>query len=101
MNPRELLHVLIRVVGVLLIGLGLPKAFDLLGMFIYRLSWNIANPEEAHQPWTHMVDWLTLIQLLGYVFATLFGLYLLFGGKWIMNVAMRGLPEPSKKSADA
>jgi hypothetical protein len=78
-------RLVMKAIGVLLIGLSLPMLAQHLGGFMrmYNTQGGLGTWAAPISIWEHLL-WL----LIGYVLQLAFGLYLLFGGRWLVNLCI-------------
>ncbi len=82
MKHKTWFRLVLKAIGVLLIGLTIPTLADVVFIIIH--DWIVAArplliPRSFGRP---------LIAIVGPMLQFIFGLYLLFGGKWIVNLCI-------------
>ena len=85
MKHKTWFRLVIKAIGVLLVGFSLPTiwriAFDLVGiLWAYLMA-----SDYSLSPYGHGYRFLQWLREGGLVVQFVFGLYLFFGGKWIVN----------------
>lgn len=87
MKHKTWFRLVIKAIGLLLIGLSLPGLVTFFGLFIVLLT---ASPFGAMGP-VGQSGWMWSMYLAPYsgsIVQLAIGVYLLFGGKWIVNVCI-------------
>jgi hypothetical protein len=82
MKYKTLFRLVLKAIGVLLIGLGLPGFGGSLASISYQL-WSASQPGAA--PLATSYWWSQFYLFAGPLLQLIFGLYLLLGGKWILE----------------
>ncbi len=83
MKYKTLFRLVMKVIGVVLIGLALPRMVGAIGQVAI---WVVTNPFPAG---SQLSVWLQVgLSSLGHAFQLAIGLYLFFGGKWIVDKAI-------------
>ncbi len=85
MKHKTWFRLVLKAIGVLLIGLTIPTLSEVT---IFLLNSLLVGVTPLFVPRSFGGTWLGVLRVVGPILQFIFGLYLLLGGKWIVNLCI-------------
>lgn len=90
MRHKTWFRLVIKAIGILLVGFSIPQVItvpvELIVAYVSDGDWTLYSPYTLGSSDISILEWLfTTASALGPILQFTFGLYLLFGGKWLVN----------------